>query len=65
VDPDSEHCLQVLPERVGVASIHIDLGEHVEGHVVFPRKGLESEKDYNKRKDYVRQLQNEKNASKD
>jgi len=45
VDPDSEHCLQVLPERVGVASVHIDLGEHVEGHVIFPRKGLESEKE--------------------
>jgi hypothetical protein len=30
---------------VGVVPVHIDLGEHVEGHVIFPRKGLESEKE--------------------
>ena len=32
--------LEVLPERVRIPTVHIDLGEHVEGDVVLTREGL-------------------------
>lgn len=33
--------LEIDPERVGVATVHVDLGEHVEGDVVLLCEGLD------------------------